>query len=89
MGDDGLRIPHDLTLKDRKALTMTGVTEVVSFDDTSVVLRTGLGTLLIQGEQLQLKTLTLDGGQVAVAGSIRALVYEEPRQSGWLRRLMG
>ncbi len=89
MGEQSMQMPHGLTLKDRNKLTMTGVTEVVSFDDTSVVLRTGLGTLLIQGENLQLKTLTLDGGQVAVDGSVSALIYEQPRQSGWLRRLMG
>ena len=43
----------------------------------------------MQGHGLQLKTLTLDGGQGAVDGSISALIYEEPRQGGWLRRLMG
>ena len=89
MGNDSLQMPHALTLKERKTLTMTGVTEVVSFDENAVVLRTGLGTLVIQGHELQLKTLTLDGGQVAVDGSISALSYEEPRQGGWLRRLMG
>lgn len=89
MGNDGLLLPHSLTLKERKMLTMTGVTEVVSFDEHSVLLRTGMGTLVIQGHDLQLKTLTLDGGQVAVEGTVSALVYEEPRQGGWLRRLMG
>lgn len=82
-------LPHKLCLNERKALTMTGVTEVVRFDDSTVILRTALGTLVIQGEQLQLKTLSLEGGQVAVDGNVSALVYEEPRQSfGW-RRLLG
>ena len=82
-------IPHKLTLDERKSLTMTGVTEVVSFDEDSVLLRTALGTLLVQGRQLQLKTLTLEGGNVAVEGHISALTYEEPRQDGWFRRMMG
>lgn len=89
MADERIALPHKLTLSERKKLTMTGVTEVVSFDDTSVVLHTGLGTLVIQGNDLQLKTLTLDGGQVAVEGTVSALIYEQPRQGGWLRRLMG
>ena len=80
---------HGLTLDGRKHLTMTGVTEVVSFDDTAVVLRTQLGTLMIHGQQLQLKTLSLEGGQVAVDGEISALIYEEPRQSSRWRRLLG
>jgi sporulation protein YabP len=80
---------HDLTLLSRKALTMTGVTEVVSFDETAVVLQTGLGLLMVHGQGLQLKQLSVDGGQVRVDGTITALIYEEPRQSGWLRRLLG
>lgn len=81
-------LPHRLTLDERRSLTMTGVTEVVSFDEDAVVLRTGLGTLLVQGRELQLKTLTLDGGNVAVDGQISALSYEEPRSGGWLSRLI-
>lgn len=80
---------HDLNLQQRQKLTMTGVTEVISFDETAVVLQTGLGTLMVQGQGLQLKQLSTDGGQVSVDGSISAIVYEEPRQGGWLRRLMG
>ena len=74
-------LPHKLTLNERNNLSMTGVTEVVSFDDTAVVLRTALGTLSVQGSSLQLKTLSLDGGQVVVDGTVTALVYEEPRSS--------
>ena len=82
-------LPHSLQLKDRRNLTMSGVTEVVSFDDLSVVLKTSLGTLTVQGQELQLKTLSLDGGQVAVEGSVTALVYEEPRSGNWRQRLFG
>lgn len=84
------RTPHKLILDDRSKLTMTGVTEVVSFEENAVVLRTSLGMLVVHGRDLQLKTLSLDGGQVAVDGTVSALVYEEAKQSGgWLRRLLG
>lgn len=86
---DNTHLPHKLCLNERKALTMTGATEVVSFDDTAVVLRTALGTLLVQGQGLQLKTLSLEGGQVAVDGNISALIYEEPRQGFRWRQLLG
>ena len=83
-------MPHKLTLSERNRLTMTGVTEVVSFEDASVVLHTSLGTLIIQGQGLQLKTLSLDGGEVAVDGQVSALIYEESRSSrNWLGRLFG
>lgn len=90
MGEIQMQLPHRLTLNERRQLSMTGVSEVVSFDENSVVLRTELGTLVIQGQNLQLKTLSLEGGQMGVDGTISALHYEEPRTGGsWLRRLMG
>ena len=89
MAQEALTLPHKLTLNERKALTMTGVTEVVSFDDTAVVLRTSLGTLEVQGSGLQLKTLSIDGGQVAVDGQVTSLIYEENKPAGgWLTRLL-
>ena len=90
MGDERMQLPHKLTLNQRQQLSMTGVSEVVSFDDTAVVLHTNLGTLTIHGRDLQLKNLSLEGGQVAVDGTVCALVYEEPRPGGgWMRRLFG
>ena len=84
------QFPHKLTLNERKNLTMTGVTEVLSFDETTVALKTSLGLLTVQGQELKLKTLSLEGGQVAVDGHITGLSYEEPRQTGsWRRRLFG
>ena len=83
-------LPHKLVLNERKQLTVSGVTEVVSFDDTAVIAHTELGTLVVQGRDLQLKTLLPEGGQVSVEGTISAVTYEEPRPAGSLwRRLMG
>ena len=84
------QLPHKLNLNERRQLTMTGVTEVISFDENMVVLQTSLGLLMVQGDGLQLKTLSLEGGQVAVDGHITGMNYEEPRQAAsWRRRLFG
>lgn len=89
MSSQEVQLPHKLTLNERKHLTMTGVTEVVSFDDTTVLLNTSLGSLEVQGQQLKLKTLSIDGGQVAVEGEISALIYEEPKTTrGFWSRLV-
>ena len=82
-----LEFPHKLTLNERKALTLSGVTEVISFDETMVVLRTSLGILEVRGRDLCLKNLSLEGGQAAVDGHICALSYEEPRPAGFWQRL--
>lgn len=90
MTDQKPILPHKLTLNERRQLTVTGVTEVVSFDETAVIARTELGTLVVQGKALQLKTLLPEGGQVTIDGTISALIYEEPRAAGSLwRRLVG
>ena len=82
-------LPHRLTLAERSKLTVTGVTEVISFEEREVILQTAMGLLTVQGSQLQLKTLSLEGGQVEVEGSVSAMSYEEPRQGGWFGRLFG
>ena len=83
------KMPHALSLTERNKLTVYGVTEVVSFEENAVVMRTALGTLVAQGRDLQLKTLAPEGGQVMVEGTVSALVYEEPRSAGgWLSRLL-
>lgn len=83
-------LPHKVTLNERKHLTVTGVSEVVSFDETAVIAHTELGTLVVQGKDLQLKTLLPEGGQVAVEGNISALIYEESHpEGGWWRRFLG
>lgn len=90
MAQEPMQLPHKLVLNERKTLTLTGVSEVVSFDDTAVVLRTSLGTLTVHGSGLQLKQLSQDGGQVAVEGTVSALIYEENKPSGgFWRRMLG
>lgn len=86
MADERIILPHKLTLNERKSLTLTGATEIISFDDNTVVLHTTLGRLTVHGQQLQLKTLSVEAGQAAVEGTITALIYEEPRPAGGLLR---
>ena len=81
------QMPHKLAMEERRKLTLTGVSEVVSFEENQVVLSTCLGTLCVHGRELQLKNLTLEGGQVAVEGQISALIYQESQSGGWLSRL--
>lgn len=80
-------MPHGLTLKQRKSLSVTGVSEVLSVEEDAVVVKTALGTLVIQGQGLKIRTLSPDGGRVEMDGTVTAMIYEEPRRTGWLRRL--
>ena len=80
---------HSLRLVGRAELAITGVTEVSRVEEDGVLLQTDMGELTVQGEQLQLKELSLDGGRVAVSGSISALIYGRQQSGGWLHRLLG
>ena len=84
---DNLQIPHKLTLNERNKLTLSGVREVVSFDDTAVSLHTALGDLDIQGQDLKLRSLSPEAGQLEITGQISGLFYEDPRESNgfWSR----
>lgn len=81
--------PHRLTLDERKKLTVSGITEVVSFDEGGVLLKTVRGALHITGSELKLRALTPDAGQVEVDGEIDAMTYTELKEGGLLRRLFG
>ena len=77
--------PHRLTLDSRSRLSITGVLEVESFDDTEIFLTS------IRGKGLHLQQLSIDGGQVLVDGSVDAIVYEDdlPASGGFFARLFG
>ena len=80
--------PHELRLDNRARLSVSGVREVESFDETVIVLSTVRGMLIVRGEKLQLQALSIDGGQVSVHGLIDSLAYEEEQKSaGFLKRI--
>ena len=89
--DKSLELPHRLVLEGRSKLTLTGVTDVESFDENTVVLHTTRGTLVLRGRQLHLSLLSLDGGQVHVDGTVDSMVYEDDQRTagGFLARLFG
>ena len=85
-----LESPHQLQLDSRARLHMTGVIEVESFDETTIVLTTTRGTLIVRGEGLHLQLLRLDGGEVLVDGTVDSLSYEDAVPAGgFFARLFG
>ena len=43
-----LSVPHNIIIEDRKNVSISGVTDVESFDEETVVLMTDLGELIIK-----------------------------------------
>ena len=71
------RESHKLTLTNRGALNATGVSDVISFDVKEVLLETAKGMLTIKGQDLHVKRLTLEKGEVDIEGTIDAVSYSE------------
>lgn len=65
----------NLALEDRKRLTLSGVIEVISFDEQKIDLTTKLGNLTIKGEELKMNKLDVQNGDVIIVGSISYMVY--------------
>ena len=66
---------HACRLENRSAASLTGVREVVSFDENQVVLDTELGLLTIKGKNLHMNRLTLEKGEADLEGQIDSLAY--------------
>ena len=65
----------NITLESRKKLTMTGVIEVISFDEEKIMLNTKLGPLTIKGLGLKMNKLDVQNGDVIIIGEISAMIY--------------
>jgi len=80
---------HNLMLDARKKLTATGVSNVESFDEQTIVAYTDLGELTIRGQGLKINHLNVETGELVVDGEVYSLIYtqNQPRSAGLLSKL--
>lgn len=70
-------IIQNIILENREKLSISGVLDVLSFDDQIVILETQLGLLTVKGENLRINKLSLDTEEVIIDGEIYNLGYSE------------
>lgn len=90
MTDDILTNDHRLSLKGRKELSVSGVSDVDSFDERMIIAETKLGELTIKGEGLKILSLNTEMGEMSVEGSsISSLAYtgERTENTGFFKRI--
>lgn len=68
-------VVQNLVLENRNKLSVSGVKDVLSFDDELVIMETELGLLTIKGDNLKINKLSIDTGDVVVEGEISNLGY--------------
>lgn len=71
---------QNLILENREKLSISGVLDVLSFDDQVVMVETELGLLTVKGENLKINKLSLDTSEVIVEGDVAYLAYSEKNQ---------
>lgn len=75
MGLNG--VIQNLILENRNKLSISGVKDVLSFDDQVVIMETELGLLTVKGENLKINKLSIDTSEVIVEGEINTLSYSD------------
>lgn len=82
---------QNLILENREKLSISGVLDVLSFDDQVVIVETELGLLTIKGENLRINKLSIDTSEVIVEGEVYNLAYSEnevdKKSSGFLNKI--
>ncbi len=71
---------HKLVVSNRKTSTVTGVLDVLSFDLNEIVLETEQGMLVVRGNDLHVNRLSLEKGEVDLAGKIDSITYSDVNQ---------
>ena len=80
---------QNIILENRKSLSISGITDVDSFDEKTIVLYTQLGELTIQGRELHIDSMSVETGDMSITGDIWALVYGDKDKKGPLTALGG
>lgn len=81
--EDGkvLKPKHTIVIESREKMTLTGVKDVTSFDENTIVLDTEMGGLVIKGANLHINKLNVDDGNLLIEGFVLSSSYTEKKDS--------
>jgi len=88
--DDKLKklLPHSVIMENRQILKVTGVSDVDSFDEQTVIAFTDMGELSVRGENIHISKLNVETGELSLEGNFYALSYSDGRkQDGFFSKL--
>ena len=81
MNNEITSVPRqEITLRDRSRLTVTGVEDVQSFDERSIILKSNHGMMAIDGEGLHISHLSVETGELHIDGTIGGVLFFEPTE---------
>lgn len=69
------RQEHEISIRQRREMSIVGVKDIDSFDEFGAVLQTVEGELSVEGSELKIGILDTDRGVVTIAGKIDGVYY--------------
>ena len=73
---------HKVIMHNRRDAVLTGVVDVMSFDEEEILMETTEGMLSVKGEGLHVKKLTLEKGEVELEGVVDSFSYSGKKSKG-------
>ena len=77
INNNNTSVIQNLILENREKLNVSGVLDVLSFDDQVVIIETELGLLTVKGENLRINKLNIDTSETIVEGDICSMAYRD------------
>lgn len=66
---------HDISIKGRKSIYLTGINKIESFDNEEFLMETSMGYLVLKGEELEIIKLDTKDGIVSIKGILTSMAY--------------
>ena len=73
---------HDVIVENRKKVTMTGINDVESFDEETIIAQSDCGGITVHGHGLKISRLSVESGDMVIEGDIDSLVYSDSKSQG-------
>lgn len=73
---------HNIIVENRKKFALSGIKDIVNFDEENIMLDTALGKLAIKGSNLQITNFNNESGDLNGEGRIHAVIYTVQESNG-------
>ncbi len=84
------KMPHNIIMEDRKKMSVSGVTDIESFDEQTIVAVTQMGELTVRGWDLHITRLNLEQSELMIDGEISSVTYTDvrPKAQGFFSKVL-
>lgn len=89
MTEETAKMPHSFFMEERNRINISGVRDVDSFDEQTLIVFTDQGEITVKGEKIKVSHFSADTGDFSATGAFQSLSYSErlPKNSGFFARV--